>query len=145
MTFGNTDRILQDVKNAPIQWEGKGLDLVSKVTVKFVFSLGNYTGDLQDLSLRVSYVNAKGEEVTLTVSNAEVYNAEKNFYAFTVDTLLATEMRSELTMALYEGETQVSMTQVYSVESYCAKRTGALAELGKSLLAYSDAAKAYFN
>ena len=140
----NTGKVLNDVENG-IAWAGKALVLDSKVAVKAIFDLTGYAGDIEALNLRVSYVNAKGEEVTLTVSNAEVYNAEKNFYAFTVDTLLATEMRSELTMALYEGETQISMTQVYSVESYCAKRTGALAELGKSLLAYSDAAKAYFN
>ncbi len=140
----NTAKVLNDVENG-IAWAGKALVLDSKVAVKAIFNLTGYAGVIEALSLRVSYVNAKGEEVTLTVSNAEVYNAEKNFYAFTVDTLLATEMRSELTMALYEGETQVSMTQIYSVESYCAKRTGALAELGKSLLAYSDAAKAYFN
>ena len=71
-----------------------------------------------------------------------VYSGE--YYAFVIDTLLATEMRSELSMALYEGDVQVSETQIYSVESYCVGKTGALADLGKALLAYSDAAKAFF-
>ena len=137
-------KALGDVENG-IAWAGKSLVLDSKVAVKAVFALADYAGDMDALNLRVSYVNAKGEEVTLTVETAELYNSKLGYYAFTVDTLLASEMRTELTMALYEGDTQVSETQIYSVESYCAGRVGALAELGKTLLAYSDAAKAFFN
>lgn len=128
-----------------IAWAGKSLVLDSKVAVKAIFDLTGYAGDVEALNLRVSYVSANGKEVTLTVDTCELYNIEKNFYAFTVDTLLATDMRCELTMALYEGDTQISETQVYSVESYCASRAGLIGELGKALLAYSDAAKAFFN
>jgi hypothetical protein len=53
-------------------------------------------------------------------------------------------MRTVLTMALYEGDAQASETLLYSVESYCASAKAAVAQLGKTLLAYSDAAKAYF-
>ena len=136
-------KALGDVENG-IAWAGKSLVLDSKVAVKAIFDLTGYAGDMDALNLRVSYVNAKGEEVVLVVETAELYNGEMNYYAFTVDTLLATDMRSELSMALYEGETQVSETQIYSVESYCAGKIGAIGELGKALLAYSDAAKAFF-
>ncbi len=136
-------KALGDVENG-IAWAGKSLVLDSKVAVKAIFTLKDYAGNTEDLNLRVSYVNGKGEEVSLVIEEAELYNAAYGYYAFTVDTLLATDMRSELNMALYDGETQVSETQIYSVESYCASRTGALAELGKTLLAYSDAAKTYF-
>ena len=67
------------------------------------------------------------------MTNQSNVNSEKNYYAFTVDTLYATDMRSELTMALYEGDTQVSETQIYSVESYCANKTGTIGNLAKAL------------
>ncbi len=47
-------------------------------------------------------------------------------------------------MALYEGDRQISETHIYSVESYCARKTGELAELGKALLAYGDSASTFF-
>ncbi|MBR6825424.1 MAG: hypothetical protein IKM59_02645, partial [Oscillospiraceae bacterium] len=53
VTFGNTDTVLTDLENAPIKWEGKALDLASKVSVKLIFSMGFYTGELADLTLRV--------------------------------------------------------------------------------------------
>ena len=144
VTFGNTDRILQDVKNAPIQWEGKALDLVSKVTVKFVFSLGAYTGELDDLRLRVSYEDLYGKSKTLTLQGAEVYNASKGYYAFSVDTLLAAELRSVLSVQIYEGATPLSCTLQYSPDTYGNGKKGTLLELCKALCAYSDSAKAFF-
>jgi hypothetical protein len=141
VTVASAAKALGDVENG-IAWAGKALVLDSKVAVKAVFNLENYAGDREALNLRVTYTNAKGEEVTLVIDTMEVYSGE--YYAFVIDTLLATEMRSELSMALYEGDVQVSETQIYSVESYCVGKTGALADLGKALLAYSDAAKAFF-
>jgi len=134
-------KALGDVENG-IAWAGKALVLDSKVAIKTVFNLENYAGNREALNLRVTYTNAQGEEVTLVIDTMEVYSGE--YYAFVIDTLLASEMRSELSMALYEGDVQVSETQIYSVESYCVGKTGALADLGKALLAYSDAAKAFF-
>ncbi len=139
----NKAQALADVDNG-IAWAGKALVLDSKVAVKAVFNLKGFAGNKEDLNLRVSYKNAKGEEVTLIIDSIEAYNADAEQYAFVVDTLLAADMRSVLTMALYEGDTQVSETQIYSVESYCFGKTGALADLGKALLAYSDAAKTFF-
>ncbi|MBP3411652.1 MAG: heparinase II/III family protein, partial [Oscillospiraceae bacterium] len=44
VTFGNTNKVLNDVANAPITWAGKALDLESKVALKFVFNPVNYKG-----------------------------------------------------------------------------------------------------
>ncbi len=136
-------KALSDVENG-VAWAGKVLVLDSKVAIKAVFNLKDYAGNKEALNLRATYINGKGEEVTILIDNMEVYNADFEQYAFVIDSLLATEMRSVLTMALYEGETQVSETQLYSVESYCVGKPAALADLGKALLAYSDAAKAFF-
>ena len=143
VSVSNKAEALGDVEGG-IAWAGKALVLDSKVAVKAVFDLNGFTGNMEELNLRVSYTNAKGETVNVIIDTAELYNEEKGYYAFVLDTLLASEMRTVLTMALYEGDAQASETLLYSVESYCASAKAAVAQLGKTLLAYSDAAKAYF-
>ncbi len=144
VVFGNTNGALNDLENAPIKWEGKGLDLASKVTVKFVFSMGSYTGELEDLSLRVSYEDIYGTAKTLTMANAELYDETRGYYAFTLDSLLAAELRSVLSVQIYEGETPVSCTLQYSADTYGNNKKGDLLELCKALFSYSDSAKLYF-
>ncbi len=144
VVFGNTNVILDDLASAPIKWEGKALDLASKVTVKFVFSMGTYTGELADLTLRVSYEDIYGATKTLTIGNAELYNEAHGYYAFTLDALLAAELRSVLSVQIYEGETPVSCTLQYSADTYGNNKKGDLLELCKALFAYSDSAKIYF-
>ncbi len=143
--FGNTDTVLNDLENAPIKWEGKSLDLASKVTVKFIFSMGTYKGNLADLSLRVSYEDIYGTAKTLTLTNGEVYHSVYGYYAFTMDALLAAELRSVLSVQIFEGEDPVSSTLQYSVDSYGSNKNGTLLDLCKALLTYSDSAKAYFS
>ncbi len=144
VTFGNTNTVLNDLENASVKWEGKALDLASKVTVKFIFSMGNYTGDHTDLSLKVSYKDIYGNAKSVTLDNGELYNANYNYYAFTLDTLLAAELRSVLSAQIYAGEIPVSCTLQYSADTYGNNKTGALLDLCKALFAYSDSAKTYF-
>ena len=144
VTFGNNNTDLGDVADASVTWAGKSLDLDSKVRVKFVFNAANYSGDLVDLSLRVSYKNIYGENMELTLTEAEVYNADCGMYAFTVDALLASELREVLTVQIFAGEEAVSSTLEYSADTYGNNKTGVLGELCKALFAYSDSAKAYF-
>ena len=49
-----------------------------------------------------------------------------------------------LKIFLPAGEVQVSPTLQYSGDTYGSNRTGALGELCRAILAYSDAARAYF-
>ncbi len=142
--FHTTNSVLSDVVNAPLKWEGKALDLASKVAVKFVFSTGTYVGKVSDLTLKVSYEDIHGAHKTLTVSNAELYPAGNNFYAFTLDSLLAAELRSVLSVQIYEGETPLSCTLQYAADTYGNNKSGKLLDLCKALFAYSDSAKDYF-
>ncbi len=142
--FNPTNTVLNDVPNAPMKWEGKALDLASKVTVKFIFSMGSYIGKVEDLTLKVSYEGIGGTTKILTLQNGELYHAKYNFYAFTLDTLSAAELRSVLSVQIFEGETPVSSTLQYAAEAYGNNKTGVLGELCKALFAYSDSAKAYF-
>ncbi|MBP3412401.1 MAG: hypothetical protein J6K89_04005, partial [Oscillospiraceae bacterium] len=123
---------------------GKSLNLDSKVALKFVFSMGTYTGELSNLTLRVSYKDSTGAEKTLTLTNAALYNPDRGYYAFTLDTLLAAELRSVVSVQIYAGDTPVSCTLRYSADTYGNNKTGQLLTLCKALFAYSDSAKAFF-
>ena len=144
VTFANINRVIDDDENYPIRWEGKALNLESKVAVKFIFSLGDYAGSLSDLSLKIRYSDIKGIEKTLTLKNGELYNSKYGFYAFTMDALLAAELRSVISAQIYDGDHAVSPLLEYSAETYGNQKTGALGDLCKALFAYSDSAKAYF-
>ena len=144
VTFGNTNQILTDVANAPIAWAGKTLNLESKVALKFVFNPVNYTGEISDLTLRVSYKDINGNAKNITVETAELYSASLGYYVFTVDTLLAAELRAPLSVQIFAGDTPVSCTMQFSADTYGNGQKGDLLTLCKALIAYSDSAKAYF-
>jgi hypothetical protein len=75
----------------------------------------------------------------------KVYNASRNFYAFDFDGLLSAEMRCVLNVAVYQGNTQLSPTMVYSIDTYGASTTGTLRTLVQAMVAYGDSAKAFFS
>ena len=144
VTFGNTNTVLSDLPGASITWAGKALDLNSKVTLKFIFALGSYAGSAEALRLKVSYENYAGQEQTLYLTGAELYNADRGYYAFSFDGLLAAELRSPVSVRVYAGDTPISCTLRYSADTYGNNKTGSLLDLCKALCAYSDSAKAYF-
>ncbi len=146
LIFTTTDSYLGDVESPFLTWVGKTLDLGSKVGMKFVFNAKNYSGDVASLSMRVSYQSSNGEVKTTTLTGAEAYGSNGTYYSFTFYGLLASELRTVMDVAVYDGDIQLSETLRYSAESYASKNTsGALAPLCKALFAYSDSAKAYFS
>ncbi len=146
MSFAATDSTLNDLASPVIPWVGKTLDLGTKVGMKFVFNAKNYSGDIANLSMKVSYKGSNSEIKTVTLTNPAAYSAANSYYSFTFYGLLASELRTVVDVTIYEGETQLSQTLRYSAESYASKTTaGALADLCKALFAYSDSAKAYFD
>ena len=124
-------------------WE-PGAKKGSDLGLKFIFSKGTYTGDLSDLSLRVSYTDTYGAAKEVMLTGAELYNANLGYYAFTLDTMLAAELRSVVSVQVYSGNTPVSCTLQYSADTYGNNKTGTLGALCKALFAYSDSAKSYF-
>ena len=141
-TFGNTNRVLDDLPKAPVTWVGKALSLESKVALRFVFSPGGYTGALSDLRLRISYTDGNGMEKTAFLTDPAPYG--QGNYEFTVNTLLAAELRTVLSVQIYAGQSPVSSTLQYSADTYGNNKTGLLSDLCKALFAYSDSARAYF-
>ena len=144
VAFGNVNRIVNDTGSYPIKWEGKALNLESKVCLKFIFSAGNYTERLSELYLRVNYADSHGNQKDLTLKNVELYNEKLGYFAFTLDTLLAAELRSIISVQVYAGSTPVSPILEYSADTYGNNKTGPLGNLCKALFAYSDSAKSYF-
>ena len=144
VTFGNTNETLADLESPAVTWVGKSLSLDSKVSVKYIFTPDTYEGRVEDLYLKVNYVNLAGKEAEVVLTDPEVYDSAKNRYAFTFDSLLAAELRNVVEVAVYEGDTPLSQTLRYSPDTYGNNKTGQLQILCKALFAYSDSAKAYF-
>ena len=145
LSFTATDSLLGDAELPFITWLGKTLDLGSKVGMKFVFNATNYSGNVENLSMKVSYTGSNGEVKTVTLTGAEAYGSTGNYYSFTFYGLLASELRTIVDVAICEGDLQLSETLRYSAETYAAKTGGSTLEnLTKALFAYSDSAKAFF-
>ena len=145
LTFTTTDSSLNDLVSPVIPWVGKTLDLGSKVGMKFVFNAKNYSGDVENLSMKVTYKGSNGDTKTVTLTDVDVYSAANKYYSFTFYGLLASELRTAVDVAIFEGNTQLSETLRYSAETYASKTAGtALEPLTRALFAYSDSAKAFF-
>ena len=145
VTFGSNNAVLEDLEAPAVLWNGKALDLGSKVAVKFVFSLQGYEGRVEDLTLSVTYTAIDGQEKTAELTDPRIYNEVLGQYAFTFDGLLAAELRSVLYVRVCEKGIPLSQTMVYSPDTYGNGKNGILGDLCKALFSYSDAAKAYFN
>jgi hypothetical protein len=79
-----------------------------------------------------------------TVTEATAYDPARDRYAFSVDALLASELREVVSVQIFAGSSPVSSTFQYSADTYGNNKSGDLLELCKALFAYSDSAKAYF-
>ena len=144
VTFGKNSINHADLTSPTITWEGKSLVMDSKIVLRFIFGTNNYKGDVNNLTLRVTYTDNSGKQVSKTVSNPTPYRVANGWYAFDFDGLLAAELRTVVSVAIYNGNTRVSETFSYSADTYGNGKTGDLLTVSKAMLAYSDAACAYF-
>ena len=145
LTFGSVNQVGTELDAPLITWEGKSLDLQSKVGIKFIANLTNYTGNKEDLTLKVTYVDRTGTQRTEILEDMELYKEDRCLYAFSYYGLLAAELRTPVTVQVMEGDTPVSCTLTYSADTYGNNKTDQLLEVCKTLFAYSDSAKAYFS
>jgi hypothetical protein len=65
-------------------------------------------------------------------------------YVFTLDALMAAELRAIVSAQIFAGDMPASCTLQYSADTYGNNKTGALLDLCKALFAYSDSARNYF-
>ena len=144
VVFSNNNSIMDDVDIPDVTWVGKSLSLESKVILKFIFDTASYSGNPEELTMRVTYKNYAGIQQTVILTDPAVYGSVSGRYAFDFDGLLAAELRSVVDVAIFAGDIQVSSTLRYSADTYGNNKTGALLDLCKALFAYSDSAKVFF-
>ena len=145
ITFTNHNRTLGDLANPTVVWQGKSLVMDSKITLKYIINTAGYSGNVADLTLRLEYKDYAGNAKTVILSDPVNYGGVANWYSFDFDGLLAAELRQVVSAAVYNGNTRVSQTLEYSVQSYGCNRTGALLNVCKTMMAYSDVALEFFN
>ena len=145
ITFTNHNRTVGDLVNPPIIWQGKALVMDSKITLRYIINTAGYSGSVDDLALHLQYQDYSGKTKTVILRDPVNYGGVANWYAFDFDGLLAAELRQMISAAIYAGDTRVSQTLEYSVQSYGCNRTGALLNVCKCMMAYSDIALEFFN
>ncbi len=144
VTFTDNYKVLNDIENPQISIVRKTLSVESKIVVRYVVDATNYLDKLDQLSMRVTYQGVDGIEKTVILDECEIYMAGTNYYVFDLEALIAAELRTVISAAVYEGDTQISTTMQYSVESYGVPTTGTVRALCQAMLAYGDSAFAYF-
>jgi hypothetical protein len=142
--FGSCNQTMNDLPGASATWKGKSLDLQSKVSLRMILDLSRYTGSVDEVSVRVSYIDMDGKERVSIIENHEVYREDKGLYAFDFSDLRIAELRTVLSAAAYCGDTQISATLQYSMDTYGKGKTGDLLVTCQALVAYADAARNYF-
>ena len=145
VTFNDHNRNVDDVEDPTVKWVGVSLDLRSRVTLRYIVDLTNYTGSVEDLHLSVHYTDIRGVETWCVLTEAQVYNEAKNWYAFDISYFGLAEMRTVLTAQVYvSGGLPVTCSKEYSIDTYCNGKTGLLGELCATMIAMSDSVADYF-
>ena len=126
------------VENATVTWKTAFLALEDRVSFNLAFAADSVEG------LTVKVV-AAGK--TWEISSDEFVAKDGKYYV-SFSGLNAGQMREIIYVTVYDGETAVSNTLAYSVESYVAQNMNASANLKNlivALIKYGDAAAAYAN
>lgn len=144
VTFGNNNHVLEDMEAPQVLWLGKSMTLDSRVGIRYIVDTAGYEGDVSSLTLRLTYVDQKGEEKTVILTDPTLYREGTAWYAFDYYGLLASELRTAVSATVYEADTPLSKTISYSADTYGNNKQGDLDILCRALMAYSDSAKAFF-
>ena len=143
----NSDRAEGAVTNPRVAVSGCTLIFESKIVMKFVFDPTDYLNDGGSLSdLRVVVRDADGGILRTFLSDEFVnYNAAGTLKSVLFDDLGATEMRKAVIFQVMAGDTAVSNSRTYSIQSYAySKQTDARqGELMRELIKYGDSMAAW--
>lgn len=130
----------ETIENPTVQWKGGGLNLQKSVGMRFKIAADN----IENLTVKVT--NDIGEE---TIIASDTFEATDDGYYVFFEGLNVGQMSDVVYLTVYDGDTAVSNTIRYSIESYAyAKQNSTdtnLAELVKAMMRYGDSAKAYVN
>lgn len=134
-----------NLPDPPVTFIGRSLIMEEKVVIRLYFNPGSLSDNVEDLSVRVSYTNIQGNSKTVIYDDLTPYPTISGSYYIEVDCLNAAEMRTVIHATVCKGDTPVSDTIQYSIESYAATVPGTVALLCKAMLAYGDAAAELFS
>ena len=118
-------------------WTAAGMYLDDVVNIRLTFKTEL---DISNIKAQVT-----SENLSATITTFESLGGNK--YSFLIEDVNPSYMREVLSVVLYNGETPISNTVSYSVETYAAAKANdsnaALAALVKALIKYGDSAAAY--
>ena len=130
------------VANATASFTGVRLYLQNKVEIRFTVNVPAVTANTRLV------VEVDGQTVSY---GADKFVANGGKYYVDVDAMTAQQMRSAVYATVYEGQTAISNTIRYSIETYVATAYGTQYSDAKldammiAMLKYGDSAYAYFN
>ena len=141
--IGN-DRADGTVANATVAVSGCTLIFEGKIMMKFVFDPATYLkngGSLSDLSVVVK--DAEGKVLkTFAAADFEDYGTRKSVV---FDGLASTEMRKAVTFQVMVGDTAVSNSRTYSIQTYAYSKQNDAAQgtLVQEMIKYGDSMVAW--
>ena len=125
-------------------WKTATLILDDSVTIRLIFT----AADISGMSMKITTdANPTGWLIT---EESFIYDEANNYYYVDFGELHAGQMRECIYATVYNGETAVSHTLRYSIESYAASFAAnttypTVAELVKAMMRYGDAAYNFAN
>lgn len=133
-----TNTAYETVENPTATWKSAQLQLLSKATVRVKFA---YEGDINDITVVVKVENGDEYEVS------EFEATGTNQYYVRFDELRASQFGNALDFKVMEGDTVISNTLRYSIESYVAKNktdatrgavVSAMMKYGKAAVVFNE-------
>ncbi len=128
------------IDNPTVKWKGAGLYLDEGATLRFTIQ----TDNIANLVVKVTCGTKTFE---IPASKFVKRSGTEDMYYVYVRGINVTQMRESVYLTVLNGETEVSNTICYSVESYAHVQKGgsdtALSNLLVAMMKYGDSAKAY--
>ena len=106
----------------------------------------------ENVICKINYTDSTGTAKTVTYSGNDIQKMGSRYYYVSFDKMAAKQMRESFDITFYDLEgNAISETRTYSIASYIAENletaqssNPSLAALLEAVLAYGDAARAYF-
>ena len=133
------NKAYQTVENPTATWKGAGLYLQNAVSMRLKFTAESIDG----LNVRI-----ESGDNTWTIASDKFVEEDGVYYVYFTG-LDAGQMRQKVYLTICNGDTPVSNTACYSIESYVYEKQNStiagLSELVMAMMKYGDSACAYAN
>ena len=136
----------ETIENPTATWKGAGLLLADSVVMRVRFTLPEDVS-IDDVTVKVT--TEMGDEWYFTsadVDNIESASPSAGYYLY-LNKLLGYQMREKVRFTIYNGDTAISNTLQYSIETYAYRQqnttTNGLGELVIAMMKYGNSARTY--